>query len=57
MQELMTAAWQAGISRFRGTMMLDSASVRQFVTALAPTAPERFIDGKLVVIIDLPAPP
>jgi len=38
-------------------MMLDSASVRQFVTALAPTAPERFIDCKLVVIIDLPAPP
>jgi acetyltransferase len=57
MRELMTTAGQAGIRRFRGTMLPESASVRQFVTALAPTAPERFIDGKLVVTIDLPAPP
>lgn len=56
MRELMTTAGQAGISRFRGSMLPESASVRQFIAALAPTAPERFIDGKLVVTIDLPAP-
>ena len=56
-RELMTAARQAGIRRFRGTMLPESGSVRQFVTALAPTARGRVVDGKLVVIIDLPAPP
>ena len=57
MRELMTTAGQAGISRFRGSMLPESASVRQFIAALAPTAPECFIHGKLVVTIDLPAPP
>jgi acetyltransferase len=56
-EELMTAAWQAGIRRFRGTMMPESTSVRQFVTALAPTAPKRLIDGKVIVTIDLPGLP
>ena len=37
--------------------MPESASIHQFVTALAPTAPECFIDGKLVVTIELPAQP
>jgi GNAT superfamily N-acetyltransferase len=55
-QELATAAWHAGIRRFRATMMLENGSVRQFVTALAPTARGRIVDGKLVVIIDLPDP-
>ena len=55
MQELMTAARKAGISRFRATMMPDSGSARRFVTALAPTARGRVVDGKVVVIIDLPA--
>jgi acetyltransferase len=56
MQELMTAAWQVGIRRFRATMMLESAPVRQFVTALAPTARGGLVDDKVVVIIDLPDP-
>ena len=56
MQELMTAAQQAGITRFRATMMPESASVRQFVMALAPAARGRVVDGKIVVTIDLPAP-
>lgn len=56
MRELMTVARQAGIRRFRATMMIESASVRQFVTALAPTTRGRFVDGKLVVLIDLPGP-
>lgn len=55
MQELMTAARKAGISRFRATMMPESGSARRFVTALAPTARGRVVDGKVVVIIDLPA--
>jgi acetyltransferase len=55
MQELMTAASQAGIRHFRATMMLESAPVRRFVTALAPTARGRIVDGKLVVIIDFPS--
>ena len=54
MRELMSAASQAGIHRFRATMMLENQPVRQFVTALAPTAHGRIVDGKLVVIIDLP---
>jgi GNAT superfamily N-acetyltransferase len=55
-QELMAVAWPAGIRRFRATMMLENGSVRQFITALAPTARGRIVDGKLVVIIDLPDP-
>ena len=57
MQELMTAARQAGIHRFRATMMLENAPVRQFISAFAPTARGRLVDDKLVVIIDLPALP
>jgi GNAT superfamily N-acetyltransferase len=54
MQELMTAASQAGIRHFRATMLPESGPIRQFVTALAPTARGRIVDGKLVVIIDFP---
>jgi GNAT superfamily N-acetyltransferase len=54
MQELMTAAWQAGIRRFRATMMPESAPVRQFVSSLAPTTRGCIVDGKVVVTIDLP---
>ncbi len=56
MQELMTIATKAGIRRFRATMMLENWSVRQFVTALAPKASGHIVDGKLVVMIDLPDP-
>ncbi|HEY3609778.1 MAG TPA: GNAT family N-acetyltransferase [Pseudonocardiaceae bacterium] len=56
MRELATAASQAGIRRFRATMMLESAPVRLFVRAVAPTARGRLADGKVVVIIDLPDP-
>ena len=56
MRELMATAWPAGIRRFRATMMLESGAVRQFITALAPTARGRIVDGKLVVIIELAEP-
>lgn len=56
MQELMITASQAGIHHFRATMMLENHSVRQFVTALAPKASRHIVDGKLVVLIDLPEP-
>jgi GNAT superfamily N-acetyltransferase len=56
MEEPMTAARQAGIRRFRATMMLESAPVRQFVRALAPTTRGCIVDGKVVVTIDLPDP-
>lgn len=57
MQELMTTARQAGIRRFRATMMLESAPVRQFVSALAPTTRGHIVDDKVVVTINLPDPP
>jgi GNAT superfamily N-acetyltransferase len=56
MQELMTVAWQAGVRRFRATMMPESAPIRQFVGVLAPTTRGHFVDGKLVVLIDLADP-
>jgi acetyltransferase len=56
MRELTAAARQAGIRRFRATMMLESAPVRQFVRAVAPTARGRLADGKVVVTVDLPDP-
>jgi len=56
MHELMTAARQAGVRRFRATMMAGSAPVRGFVTTLAPTARGRLVDDKVVVMIDLPDP-
>lgn len=56
MHELMTAARQSGVRRFRATMMAESAPARQFVATLAPTARGRFVDDKVVVMIDLPDP-